>query len=383
MTMLFDNIDDEDHKIFLDEEDENLFDLPPQSSAPPADMPTPRATEILIGHTSIEQQLLYMLDHHRFPHGFIFSGLEGVGKSVMAYRLARYLFSKDHKSEDSSGLFGETLARPSSPTPSSSLYTSPTDPVFARVASGGNPDLLLIERPFDEKTGRIRGSLPVEEIRKIAPFMRKTASVESGWRIVIVDDADTMTRSSQNSLLKILEEPPEKALLILIAHRAGALLPTIYSRCVHIPFAPLPDDDIRRSLLGRCPDHQIPLIISMAEGSLGAALEYADGQHADLIGQAIGLLQDGQGLRWNDIQIFADFFGNKGNDDSQRIFKETMLWVASGIVRNKINGFDRLKSAPLGRKLKIHDDLRIHFDKCQSGNLDKRFLIMGAYMVFE
>ena len=81
-----------------------------------------QATEILIGHTSIEQQLLYMLDHHRFPHGFIFSGLEGVGKSVMAYRLARYLFSKDHKSEDSSGLFGETLVSPSSPSLSSSLY---------------------------------------------------------------------------------------------------------------------------------------------------------------------------------------------------------------------------------------------------------------------
>lgn len=379
--MLFDDIDDENHEIFPDEDD--LIEGSSQSSEIPADIPTPRATEILIGHTSIEQQLLYMLNHHRFPHGLIFSGLEGVGKSVMAYRLARYLFSKDHKSEDSSGLFGETLVSPSSPSLSSSLYISPTDPVFARVASGGNPDLLLIERPFDEKTGRIRGSLPVEEIRKIAPFMRKTASVESGWRIVIVDDADTMTRSSQNSLLKILEEPPEKALLILIAHRAGALLPTIYSRCVHIPFGPLPDDDIRKTLLGRCPDHQIPLIISMAEGSLGAALEYADGDHGDLIGQAIGLLQDGQGLRWNDIQIFADFFGNKGNDDSQRIFKETMLWVASGIVRNKINGFDRLKSAPLGRKLKIHDDLRIHFDKCQSGNLDKRFLIMGAYMVFE
>lgn len=371
--MLFDDMEDDDDKMFDDMDASDLVDAPAEST----EIPVPRATATLIGHRAIEQQLLHMLDHHRFPHGLIFSGLEGVGKSVMAYRLARYLFSKDGKADDTLGLFGDA------PEPATSLYIPPTDPVFARVASGGNADLLLIERPFDEKTGRFKGSVPVEEIRKIAPFMRKTASQQDGWRIVIVDDADTMTRSSQNSLLKILEEPPEKALLILIAHRAGALLPTIYSRCVHIPFAPLSDDDIRGALAGRCAADKIPLMVSMAEGSLGAALEYADDQHADVIAQTIALLQDGQRLRWNEIQTFADFFGTKGNDDSQRIFKETLLWVASGVVRNKISGFDGLKSAPLARKLKIYDDLRAHFDRCQLGNLDKRFLIIGAYMVFE
>jgi DNA polymerase III subunit delta' len=251
------------------------------------------------------------------------------------------------------------------------------------VASGGNPDLLMIDRPIDEKTGLLKSSVPVEEIRKIAPFMQKTSSIVGGWRVVIINDADTMTRSSQNSLLKILEEPPEKSLLILVAHRAGALLPTIYSRCVHIPFMPLPDDIIRGAIGGRCASDKIPLILSMAEGSLGAAYEYTDDQHADLIGQAISLLNNGEKLSWTKIQIFADFFGNKGNEDSQRIFRETMLWVASSLVRDKLAGFDNFRSLILSRRLKIYDDLRAHFDRCMIGNLDKRFLIMGAYTAFE
>lgn len=371
--MLFDDGVAEDDFLFDDDDASDLIDAPVESD----EIPVPRATAKLLGHSEIEKQLLSMLDNGRFPHGLIFSGLEGVGKSVMAFRLARYLFSKAGKEDDTFNMFGDA------PQADTSLYVPPTDDVFTRMVSGGNPDLRVIGRPLDEKTGRLKGSVPVDDIRKIAPFMRQTASVENGWRIVIVDDADTMTRSSQNSLLKILEEPPEKSLLILIAHRAGALLPTVYSRCVHIPFAPLSEDIIRESITGRVTADKIPLIVSMSEGSLGAAYEYADPQFADVMSEAIALLNNGQKLNWNAIQIFADFFGNKGNDDAQRIFKETMLWLSSGLVRGKVAGFEDLRALPLGRRLKIHDDLRAHFDRCQLGNLDKRFLILGAYMAFE
>src|SRR3989338_6254766 len=371
--MLFDDTQDDDDMMFDDLDASDFVDAP----SGPEEIPVPRSTANLLGHVEIEKQLLSMLAHGRFPHGLVFSGMEGIGKSVMAYRLARYLFSKDGKQDDTFSMFGDA------PEPATSLYISPTDPVFARVASGGNADLLMIERPVDDKTGLMKASVPVDEIRKIAPFMRKTSSAEDGWRIVIIDDADTMTRSSQNSLLKILEEPPEKSLLILIAHRAGALLPTIYSRCVHIPFMPLGDDLIKNAIAARCAADRIPMILSMAEGSLGAAIEYSDPANADLIAQAIGLLNDGRKLSWGQIQIFADFFGNKGNDDAQRIFRETMLWVASGLVRNKIAGFDTLKAHSVAKKIKIYDDLRAHFDRCMLGNLDKRFLIIGAYMAFE
>ena len=371
--MLFDDntAEDDDVMLFDEEDDESPVD------SGPAEIAIARATEYLIGHEKIEQQLLNMIDGGRFPHGLIFSGPSGVGKSVMAYRLARYLFASAAKEDKGPGLFGDE------PEKSTSLHVRHDDPVFTRVASGGNPDLLIIERPVDEKTGRQKGVVPVDEIRKIAPFMRLTSSIENGWRIVIVDDADTMTRQSQNSLLKILEEPPERSLLILIAHRAGALLPTVYSRCVHLPYSKLDDAPVAAALEGRAPKDTIPQIVAMAEGSLGMAYDYAAPEHAELISQSLGLLRDFPVLSWSSVQNFADTFGNKGNDDAQRIFRECMLWLAGALVRSKLPGFDGLRALPMERRLKIYDGLRAHFDRCLLGNLDKRFLIMGAYMVFE
>lgn len=375
--MLFDELNDENNDELWDDADEDGFiDAP----ADPDSIPLPNATATLIGHQAIEAQLLSMLDNNRFPHGLIFSGMEGVGKSVMAYRLARYLFAKGGTQDNTLDMFG------GAPEKDTSLYIPPTDPVYPLVAGLSHADLRAIGRPFDEKTGRFKGSVPVEDIRKIAPFMRQTASHESGWRIVIIDDADTMTRASQNSLLKILEEPPEKSLLILVAHRAGALLPTIYSRCVHIPFAPLDNKIIGDALAGRCPAEQLSFITQMAEGSLGTAYRYIENDNLTTITDALALLNNSNAFSWTNIQHFADLFGTKGNEDTQRIFRETMLYISSALVRGKADiatQFPNWNTWPLEKKLQVYDDLRTHFDKCNIGNLDKRFMILGAYNVFQ
>lgn len=76
--------------------------------------------------------------------------------------------------------------------------------------------------------------------------MRLKPSTENGWRVVIIDNADTMNRNAQNALLKVLEEPPARTVLILVAHQMGTFLPTIRSRTHVIPFHPLSDDDFSR-----------------------------------------------------------------------------------------------------------------------------------------
>ena len=67
---------------------------------------------------------------------------------------------------------------------------------------------------------------------------------EGGWRAVVVDTADEMNRHAANALLKILEEPPARALVILVSHSPGRLLPTIVSRCRRLPLQALADDDV-------------------------------------------------------------------------------------------------------------------------------------------
>ncbi|MCB1551338.1 MAG: DNA polymerase III subunit delta' [Alphaproteobacteria bacterium] len=373
--MLFDDMEQDDE--LFDEFESGLVDDDLLSS-PETEVSAARATSNLLGHEGIEQNILQMLETGRFPHGLIFSGPSGIGKSVMAYRLARFLFSEKDREPD---MFG-------TPEVATSLFVAEDNPVFGKVLSGAHPDLLTIGRLVDDATGRTKASVQVEEIRKIAPFMRRTASVENGWRIVIVDDADTMTRSSQNSLLKILEEPPEKALLILITHRAGALLPTVYSRCVHLPFQPLEDSALREVLVARrvCAD-DISLIVAMADGSLGKALEYADSAHLAMMRESLAFFQDWPDFKWSTIQSFSDVFGVKGNDDSQRIFRESLMWVASSLVRGHtdgLEGLDRISdSLDIESKIRIYDSLDEHFNRCSVGNLDKRFMILGAYMAFE
>jgi DNA polymerase-3 subunit delta' len=411
--MLFDDdipVDDEDGLFGAEEKpakkkkEASLFDEEPEESfseSEDGEKPPPRAHANILGHGEIEERILHMLESGRFPHGLIFSGPQGVGKATMAYRLARYLIARTEKEaeEEAAGpsLFGLPDPNPApSPMVPEKLYIAPDHPVFAHIASGGHPDFHSVERRFDEKTGRLKSTVEVEEIRKIAPFMRMTPSVPNGWRIVIIDDADTMNRSSQNALLKILEEPPKKALLILVVHRLGALLPTILSRCSVIPFHPLGEDEIRPLIEKK---HLSPAlarrIAGMAEGSPGRAIGYAKGVHAALSEQIFAFLSTYPRFDWTAIQLFADSIGGKAQEEFQNVFQETLLWTASALVRIKATGqggevFADLpglqtlqNSRSLGDLLKISDALKTHFETALNGNLDKRYLVMGAFMALE
>src|SRR5207249_3413997 len=136
---------------------------------------------------------------------------------------------------------------------SSGLAIPPESGTFRRVASGGHADLLTIERAYDPRRRRLRGEIVVGDTREIAAFLRLTPA-EGGWRVVVVDGADEMNRNAANALLKILEEPPRRALLLLVAHSPGKLLPTIRSRCRRLPLAPLPAAIVFRLLARYRPD---------------------------------------------------------------------------------------------------------------------------------
>lgn len=258
MVSLFEEEDDEFADKVAKEADEAT---PPE----PVDL-TPRTNPDLLGHETPEKALLADFNAGRLPHAIIFAGLPGIGKATLAYRLARFLLSQE---EQGAGLFGE-------PEKPSSLSLKPDHPVFRRVASGGHADLVVVEREFDEKKGRLKQDISADSVRKITPFLRKTAA-EGGWRIVIVDGAEYLNRTSQNALLKILEEPPAKTVLMLTTTQPGAFLPTIRSRCRMVHLEPL-SDAIVTSLLdkyspGLAADEKSALC-RLSEGSIGRALQF-------------------------------------------------------------------------------------------------------------
>lgn len=377
--MLFDDGNEDD---FINEMEAGL-------PAAPEELPSPRSALDIIGHREVERQLLAIMESGKIPHAMIFAGLAGIGKSTMAYRVAKFLLTRKDVDTGPS-LFG---APEPSPAPTT-LSVSPDDPAVKLIISGGHPDLLTIGREYDEARSRFKEAVAVDQVRKVNPFMHLTPFM-GGKRIVLIDDADTMNNASQNALLKVLEEPPANAILILIAHRPGALMPTVRSRCRMIDFSPLAREDFDALLERQTSD--LEALYNIAGGSIGMAQRLvADGALKSL-GKITTLLTAWPKLNWAEIHGQAEVLGGRGNDaDDLQGFQEALLWICEQIAKARARRLDTLPKpldgAPYTAMLadgtlegwtKISDNLKAHFDMVKYGSLDKRQAILGAFSILQ
>jgi DNA polymerase-3 subunit delta' len=223
--------------------------------------PDPRKTSALIGQDAALANVSRAIRSGRPPQGLLLAGPEGVGKATFAYRIARYLLA-----------YGATDRGPED------LSLSENDPVFLQVAAGGHPGLLLLRRGINPDTGKQMTVLGVDEVRKLASFFGMTSGA-GGWRVAIVDTADDMNDAAANALLKALEEPPSRAMLILLSHAPGKLLPTIRSRCRRLDLKPLSGSDLAEALQKLLPDFDskgLSALAKLSGGSIGAAITLAN-----------------------------------------------------------------------------------------------------------
>ena len=184
----------------------------------------PRDITLVHGHETVETTLREAFDSGRMHHGWLLTGLEGVGKASLAYAFARYV-----------------LASPAerATAPAGRLAVDPQSTAHRQISARSHPGLLVIRRTADAKTKRISSVIRVDEVRRLKSFLQLTAN-EGSWRVVIVDPADDLNPSSANALLKSLEEPPTRTLFLLVTAQPGALLPTILSRCRRLDLGALP-----------------------------------------------------------------------------------------------------------------------------------------------
>jgi DNA polymerase-3 subunit delta' len=367
-----------DDDIMDDNVDNIGFDTPELLTQQQGLNPANRSS-FFIGHDAIENNMLDLWHANRMPHALIFNGIKGIGKATFAYRLARFIMSQNKN--DTGGFFGEDEK-------AKALDISHDHPVISKIASGGHPDFRAFGLPFDDAKGQFKRDIPVEDIRKIAPFLRQSSS-NGGWRIVIIDDANTMGRAGQNALLKILEEPPKNALLILITHGAGGLLPTIRSRCRFVSFDPLPNTAIhelmQKSSSTPLMPNDVDLITALAEGSAGKAIDLIQNGDIGSLNAAIDLLITIKDHDEDKLNSVALAYGKSGDKHAADQLVTLVQWYLQTLIhmralgkKTKTFGHTEIhlpNETSLYNLMRLYDTVNDHIEMCVRGNLDKRYMI--------
>lgn len=353
----------------------------------PEAAPHPRANPELVGHSEAEKTLLDAYNSGRMHHAWLISGPRGIGKATLAYRFARFLLSQGNADNS---LFGDA-------SPPDSLHVAPETPVFHRISAGGHGDLLAIERQTDEKTGKLKSIISVDTVRSVGSFLHMTAS-EGGWRIVLIDSADEMNVNAANAVLKVLEEPPARAIILLISHNPGRLLPTIRSRCRRLQLRPLDETTVTGLIRRYHPglsDTDAPILARLAEGSIGRASDLVEEGGLELYGEVTHLLDSLPGVDVMALHALADKMARAGAEQAFATLSELFRWWLARLVLKGAGGsvagdaaetalMERLLTlAPLDRWLEVWEKSTHLLGRTTVANLDRKQVVLNVFLALD
>lgn len=337
------------------------------SHAPEPDLlegfPHPRERSTLAGHEAAEREFLDAYRAGRMHHAWIIGGPEGIGKATLAYRIAKFLFA--HPDPSAAAV---RAAR--------DLSVDPAAPAARKVTAQSHPDLAVLRRGLTEK-GTLKTEIAVEQVRR-AMEMLTTTSAEGGWRVCIIDPAEELNRSSNNALLKSLEEPPARSIFLIVAHAPGRLLPTIRSRGRMLPLAPLSRDDLVQVLSEIAFEEEpsaVAAAAAQAQGSVRRAIALLDPDLIDIGRRTQALLDALPGLPQ---KALLDLAGRAAGKDGEGNYAEMLDvvrgWLSAALAAGAAEGPARV--APLADIWeKLHEGARAFDDY----NIDRRPFIVGLF----
>jgi DNA polymerase III subunit delta' len=344
----------------------------------------PWRNERLAGHEAAEKTLLAAQQSGRLHHAWLLTGPRGIGKATLAWRFARFLLC----SEGQGGLFGGAP---------DGIYVPPDTPGRALIDARSHPDLFHLRRTLHPREPRIQNEITINDVRDLGEFMHMTPAMGK-WRVAIVDAADEMRHPAANAMLKVLEEPPPNAVLLIVAHAPGQLLPTIRSRCRRLALEPLADDTVVKLLGDYAPDtrpDERTALAGLAEGSIGRALELASAGSLALYREMVDVLATLPDLDMPRLHAFAERFARRGeeaNVDWRSLNYLLDGWL-KGLARHWAVGGEGapivpaekglqgrlLASASLERWMEASDEISRLLFKANSVNLDRKQTVMGSF----
>lgn len=354
----------------------------------PYDWPPPWRNDRLVGHDAAEKTMLAAKQGGRLHHAWLLTGPRGIGKATLAWRFARYLLA----GQGEVGLFGGAPE---------GLDVAADAPGRALIDARSHPDLFHLRRTLNPDTGRIRAEIAVDDVRDLRAFMHMTPAMGEA-RVAIVDSADEMNRNSANAVLKILEEPPPNAVLLIVAHAPGRLLPTIRSRCRRLALQPLDDDTVVKLLGDYAPDtkpDEKRALARLAEGSIGRALELARAGSLDLYREMVDVLATLPDLDMPRLHGFAERFARRGEEANadwrslnylfdgwlKGLARQSALATEAAPVVPTESGLQArlLAAASLDRWMTASDEVARLFSRADAVNLDRKQTVMGSFLTLQ
>ncbi len=335
----------------------------------------PSANLNLFGHQPTEDELARAYASRRMHHAWLISGMKGIGKATLAYRFATHIFHHSKQGSAPDNMY--------KPTAKNSDYS--------QLAAGAHPNLVHLTRPWDSKTKTFKTVLSVEEIRRTRPFFGMTAT-GGGWRVAIVDPAEDMNASAANALLKILEEPPAKSLLLLICNAPGRLLPTIRSRCREINVRPLESEDMAKALNSLYGENngfqqEMGTISTLADGSVRKAIQLIEGEglknYRGFLSLVTADLQ--KPVNWPAIHTLADSLSLKSRTHAYLLFVDMTMGFLARRVRAidepvfNSNGAADFTKVPLARWADVWEKTAHSARLAETFNLDKKQVVLNIF----
>ncbi|MCS0496928.1 DNA polymerase III subunit delta' [Ancylobacter sp. MQZ15Z-1] len=334
-----------------------MSDTPEADRLPGA--PAPRERHGLIGHHEARAMVREAWDAGRLPHALLIGGPEGIGKATFAYQVARFVLA-------------------GGAAPAHGLDVDPSHPAARQVAALSHPDLLVLRRTAND-SGRLPSMIPAETVRRVRSFFGSTAAL-GGWRVCIVDTLDEMNAQGSNALLKTLEEPPERALFLLVSHAPGRLLPTIRSRCRMVALRGLAPDEVAAALEDLAPvmpdldRSRFEEAAEASEGSVRAALTLLSGEGLVVRRRTAELLDTLPAVDPKALHALGDSLqGDRGGA------LESFVSTVEGWISDHATGRRQSPSLLLARLPEVWDKVRRAAVDADVYNLDRKTLVFRIF----
>ena len=329
--------------------------------------PLPQEQSYLFGHDQAQQILLESYRSERLHHAWLIGGQRGIGKATLAFQFARFMLAYPHRfSENCKHAISLTDFGDNIPTSNSSIIT--------------HPNVLHLSRPWNQTTKQYRNEITVDEIRRTIPFFGTTAG-KDGWRICIVDAADEMNLNAANALLKILEEPPEQAIFLVLAHAPGRLLPTIRSRCRRLDLKPLSKENLMQALekydiMKECTEQQLELVVQISEGSVRRAATLLANKGIEIAESFVQIFQKLPKTDVNSMISFAEKVSARDALDNFELFQDLVRCNIRELIHQGIEKNIQLNS--LVNWVEVWEEINEKSSLVDEFNLDKKQLVINT-----